>query len=184
MKLILSILFLMPFLLNAQQAFQSGKYTIVRNNATTNVTASNINGTINIERFDVKTGTVDGQGSLLLTVVNRFFFYFNAVPALANITQEATSGSWLIAIPTTLTTNKAIFMPDKQGAAVVYSSNKYGFDLQPEVFPLQIRLLVNGEPTGALMCTIYEDGNIVWPIYTVRTASALGSTGLIQFFIN
>lgn len=184
MKYILTILFLAAFTASAQQAFQSGKYTIYRNNNSTNVTPTTIIGSTNIERFDIRTGNFEGQGTLLLTVVNKFFFYFNAAPALANITQEGTSGAWLIAIPNTPTTNKAIFMPDKQGVALVWNSTKYGFDLQPEIFPLEIRLLVNGQPTGSLACIVHEDGNIIWPDRTIRTATAIGTTGLIQYFIN
>lgn len=181
-KYFLFLFLLSAILANAQtQAFQTGRYAIVRNTATTNVTPITTTtpaGTM--ERFDVRTGTVEGQGTLLLTIVDRFFFYFNATPALADITQEATSGGWKIAIPASPTTNKSIFMPDK-GIAVVYSGTKYGFDWNPtNPFPLEIR----NTTTSQLMCTIYADGNVLWPDVSVRTASAISTTGLVQYTIN
>lgn len=137
-----------------------------------------------MERWDIRSGTVEGQGDFLLSIVNRFVFWFNATPAYpANFIQEGTSGSWGITVPTTPTTTKAFFIPDK-GIAITYNGNSYGFDLTPQIFPIEIRALVNGQPTGALVCTIGSDGNVLWENVNSRTASALGTTGLLLYAVN
>lgn len=186
MKQLLIFLLLLPVFAGAQtRAFQCGRYSIIQNQATTNVSPFSITkGDFTMERWDVRSGTTEGQGDFLLSVVNRFVFWFNATPAYpANFTQEGTTGSWGISIPTTPTTTKAFFIPDK-GIAITYNGNSYGFDLTLEIFPIQIRTLVNGQPTGTLICAIGSDGNVLWESVSSRTAAAIGTTGLLQYSIN
>lgn len=163
---------------------QSGKFTLVLNEAVSNLSESAFRTTgLSIERIDIKTGTVQGQGTLLMTIINNYFFWFNAVPVAANIVQTGTTGAWTINIPTVVTANKSFFIPDKN-TIITYLGTKYGFQLTPEVFPVYIRLLVAGEPTGQIMCKICSDGTIDWPDTAVRTPTAIGTTGLTQYFIN
>lgn len=185
MKL-LTILFTLfvSFSYGQTSGLQSGKFTIQRNEATTNIVPSTTTGAgFNIERIDVRNGSVYGEGTLLMTAINRYFFWFNALPASANITQTGTTGAWNIAIPTTPTTNKGFFIPDKF-ICISYAGTKYGFNLTNEVFPVHIKLLVNGEPTGATACIIYADGTVYWPDTSIRTPTAIGTSGLTNYFIN
>jgi hypothetical protein len=183
MKLILAFL-LLSISANAQQALHAGKYHITRPNGTTNVVESSFSkeGTT-INRLDVNSGTTQGQGNLLMTGVNDYFFWFNATPTAASIVQKGTSGSYTIPIPTTVTATKAFFIPDKF-SVIAYSGTKWGFALTPEIFPIEVRLLVNGSPTGTLACVIRATGAVYWPNDAVYTASAIGTTGLTQYFIN
>jgi hypothetical protein len=183
MKYILIILLFICSVSQAQtNGFQSGKFTIAINRATTNISQLWTSAG-NIDRVDVRNGTVVGQGTLLLTSINRYFFWFNALPVSANITQTGTTGAWTIAIPTTATTNKGFFIPDKF-ICISYAGTKYGFNLTNEIFPVHVKLLVNGEPTGATACTIYADGTIYWPDTSTRTPTAIGTSGLTNYFIN
>lgn len=184
MKYLLIIALLFSSATAQTNGFQSGKFTLLINRAVSNVTPSVVYHPLaTIERIDVKTGTVEGEGTLLVAAINRYFFWFNALPASANITQTGTTGAWNIAIPTTPTTNKGFFIPDKF-IVVSYSSTKYGFDLRPEIFPVHVKLLVNGQPTGATACTIYADGTVYWADVSIRTPTAIGTSGLTNYFIN
>lgn len=184
MKLIIFLLILFTYSVAQSQTngLQSGKYTIAINRATTNVSES-WTSVGNIDRVDIKTGVVRGQGTLLVVSINRYFFWFNALPSAANVTQTLTTGAWTIAIPTVVTVNKGIFIPEKF-IVVSYAGTKYGIDLQEKVFPLEIRLLVAGNPTGTVACIIYADGTIYWPDLTIRTPTAIGTSGLTNYFIN
>ncbi len=79
MKHILILLFLfIGSFATAQQALHSGKYRITRPNNTTNVVPSTFAfGDYKIDRLDINSGTVEGQGNLLMTGVNDYFFWFN-----------------------------------------------------------------------------------------------------------
>jgi hypothetical protein len=190
MKYILTVIFLAALTASAQQSLHSGKYHITRPNATTNIIPSKTTGeNFSIDRIDVHSGTVEGQGNLLMTGINDYFFWFNATPTAASITQIGTSGAYTIPIPTTVTATKAFFIPDKF-TVIAYSGTKWGIatagydELKPQIFPIEVRLLINGSPTGTLACVIRESGAVVWPSNIVYTASAINSTGLVQYFIN
>jgi hypothetical protein len=189
MKLIIILLFL-SLTSQAQQALHSGRYHITRPNATTNVVESYFaKENVVINRLDVNSGTTAGQGNLLMTGIDDYFFWFNATPTAASITQIGTSGSYTIPIPTTVTATKAFFIP-AHFAVIAYSGTKWGFvtkgyeELMPWIFPIEIRLLVGGKPVGQLACTIRETGARAWNDNTVYTATAINSTGLVQYFIN
>lgn len=183
-KIITLIALVVSFTTEAQQALHSGKYHITRpNNSTNAVDGAFASAAISYTRLDVRSGNVEGQGNLLMTGVNDYLFWFNATPSVASITQIATSGAFTIPIPTTVTATKAFFIPDKF-TVIAYNGSVWGFVLKPEIFPIEIRLLVNGQPTGTLACIIRESGAVVWPSNTVYTASPVGVTGLVQYFIN
>jgi hypothetical protein len=166
------------------KGIQSGKFTIVLNETVSNLSEFVFRSSYaGIDRTDVRTGTVEGQGTLLLTAINRYFFWFNALPVSANITQAGTTGAWTIVIPTIATTNKGFFIPDKF-ICISYAGTKYGFNLTDEIFPVHVKLLVNGEPTGATACIIYADGTVYWPDVSIRTPTAIGTSGLTNYFIN
>lgn len=177
MKSIFIALLLITSFAKAQtKDFQSGKYHIIVDLSTTNIQPSSTNA---LERYDIRTGNTEGSGNLLMTVIEKRIFYFNAIPALANITQIGTTGAWNITIPTTITNQKSIFIPDKF-TAIKFDATNYNIDLAPLFFP--VRILKQSD--GSTVCTIYEDGNIMWSSQSAYTAAAISTTGLIQYTIN
>lgn len=173
MRYILIILLFISFTTSAQ-VFQSGKFHLLIDNATTNTTPSAIN---ELQRYDIRTGTVEGQGNLLLSVIDKQFFYFNAAPTISNITQIGVTGAWNISIPTTITATKSIFIPHVW-AAIVFNSNNFNVVLGSLFFPIEIRANNN-----TLKCRIFEDGSIYWPLQSNYTTAAISTTGLVQYTV-
>lgn len=181
MKKILIIL-LFPFTLMAQKrAYQTGNFSFLIDPSTTNTTPS-ITGSpeTTVHRWDIRTGTTEGQGTLLLTMVDGWLFWFNATPSLSNFTQIGTTAGWLISIPTVTTTTKSLFIPS-QNIVITYNGNNYTINTSD---PLFYPVTITRNSDNALMCQIDSYRGIYWPNNTVYTASPFSTTGIIIFALN